>query len=71
MIVYRCAGCEHEWPAKYVTGWGRDGAGDGYGPRPICTHLVPNAYAAKCSDGSTPEQVCGGQLIPLFVPIPA
>lgn len=70
MTVHTCAACGKEHPAKYVTAWGRDGHGDGYGPKPICTAIVPNPFALKASDGSLSQQVCGGQLIPSIVSTP-
>jgi hypothetical protein len=63
--VFVCEFCGAVYPVAHVREWGRDGHGDGYGPRPLCTNLVPNPFAPRVREtGETPLQVCGGPLTP-------
>lgn len=68
MLVYESVRAGKFYPIEHVTQWGRTKQSDGYGPRPCCTALVPNPYAPKAPDGSTPLQVCGGELVARDVP---
>lgn len=70
MAVYVCVRCGGRYSTDAVQKWGTTAASDGLGPKPRCTHLVPNNSAPKAQkrkgDGTveyeTPVEVCGGDL---------
>ena len=59
---YLCHRSKAVFPADIVDQWGRTRETIGYGPSPVSVALIPNEYAAKAPDGSTPLQVCRGGL---------
>lgn len=55
-FMYVCARCGAEYPVTYVTEWGANGHGDGYGPAPCCSALR--------GDPLVGQFVCKGELAP-------
>lgn len=63
MQTLKCVKCGTLYTPERERQWGRTRGSSGYGPRPVCTAIVPNPYAKKARrTGETPGQVCGGSL---------
>lgn len=61
---YVCSRCEAVHPKEHGSQWGKTKESDGYGPRAICTALVPNGVRSLDPQRGMIEgmQVCGGDL---------
>lgn len=56
MFKFVCSNCEKEYHGEHVKNWGKTQESQSYGPRPVCTALVP--------DSAGGNGVCRGQLVP-------
>ena len=64
MMKFHCSSCGHEYHVDHAVKWGMTLESQSYGPRPICTALIPDAAGGNgvCRGmlfrlSATPEEV--------------